>query len=139
MAQAKVVEQVAAPIEKVWSEIGNFSGIKPGAGIESVDYEGEGVGMTRSIRLANGTIVEQLNEHDAAAKTFGYAIINEDCPLPFADYSASVELKDNGDNTTTVEWIGTFEPKGVDEKQAVNLASTIYTNAIKGARMALGV
>ena len=39
MAEAKVVDSIKADIESVWAELGNFSGVKAGPGIESVDYE----------------------------------------------------------------------------------------------------
>ena len=66
MAEAKVVDSIKADIESVWAELGNFSGVKAGPGIESVDYEGEGVGMTRSINMSNGSVVERLDVHDGA-------------------------------------------------------------------------
>ena len=137
MAQAKVVETIEANADAVWQELGNFSGIQPGPGIDSVDYEGEGVGMVRTIRTPNGNVVERLENHDAQARTFTYAIINDDSPLPFADYSATVNMTDNGDGTTTVDWTGTFEPRGVNEEKATKIASGIYAGAIQGARKAL--
>jgi len=137
MAQAKVVEQIDASVDRVFAQLGNFAGIKPGPGLESVEYQGEGVGMTRSMQLANGTVVERLDVYDEAGKTWTYAIINDDSPLPFANYSATVKLADNGDGTTTVDWVGSFDPKGVEEAQAVKFACAIYGNAIKGARAAL--
>ena len=137
MAQAKVVETINAPIDQVWDQLGNFSGIEPGPGIEAVEYEGEGVGMTRSIHLANGSVVERLDHHDSVGHTFTYAIINEDGPLPFVNYSATVLLKSESDKVTTVEWTGSFDPKGVDQAKAEKIASGIYTNAIQGARKAL--
>lgn len=136
MAEAKVVEKIAAPAVRVFGVLGDFKGIRPGPGIKAVDYDGEGVGMTRSIHLANGTVVERLESYDEQAMTWRYAIIN-DSPLPFANYSATVVLTDNGDGTTTVDWTGTFDPRGVEEADAVAMASGIYTNAIKGARAAL--
>lgn len=137
MAEAKVVEQIAAPAERVFAVLGDFKSIRPGPGITGVDYEGEGVGMTRSIHLPNGSVVERLESHDDQAMTWRYAIIN-DSPLPFAGYSATVVLTDNGDGTTTVDWTGTFEPRGVAEADAVAMACGIYANAIKAARAALG-
>ena len=63
--------------------------------------------------------------------------INEDSPLPFLNYSATVQLLENEDNTTTVEWTGTFEPRGIEESQAKTIALNMYTNAINGARLEL--
>lgn len=138
MAQAKVVETINAAADRVWGQLGDFAGVKPGPGIDRVDYEGDGVGMTRAIHLANGgAVVERLQHHDAAAHTFTYAIINDDSPLPFTNYSATVALTDNGDGSTTVDWTGTFEPRGIEEAKGIKIASGIYTNAIGAARKTL--
>ena len=137
MAETKVIEKINASLDQVWSNLGNFAGLKPGSGIESVDYKGEGVGMIRSIKLSIGTVIERLDHYDSEAKNYGYSIINEDSPLPFLNYSATVQLLKNEDNTTTVEWTGTFEPRGIEESQAKTLAYKMYTNAINGARSEL--
>jgi carbon monoxide dehydrogenase subunit G len=137
MTEAKVVEKIAASADDVWQRLGDFAGIQAGPGIDSVAFEGEGVGMVRTINTPNGAVVERLENHDASARTFTYAIINDDSPLPFANYSATVNIADNGDGTTTVDWTGTFEPRGVDEAKAIKIASGIYTGAIQGARKAL--
>ena len=137
MAETKVIEKINASLDHVWSNLGNFASLKPGSGIESVDYKGEGVGMIRSIKLSIGTVVERLDHYDPEAKNYGYSIINEDSPLPFLNYSATVQLLKNEDNTTTVEWTGTFEPRGIEESQAKTLAYNMYSNAINGARLEL--
>ena len=137
MTETKVVEKINASLDQVWSNLGNFAGLKPGSGIESVDYKGEGVGMIRSIKLSIGTVIERLDHYDSEAKNYGYSIINEDSPLPFLNYSATVQLLKNDDNTTTVEWTGRFEPKGIEESQAQTMAYNMYSNAINGARLEL--
>jgi hypothetical protein len=139
LSEAKVVKKIGAPADAVWAQLGNFAGIQAGGGIDSVSYEGEGVGMTRTIVMGGRPIVERLEVHDADARTFTYAIINEDSPLPFSNYSATVRIEDNGDDTCTVDWTGTFEPSGVPEADAINMATGIYAGAIKQARIALGV
>ncbi len=139
MTEAKVVKTVNAPADDLWKQLGDFAGIKVGGPIEAVSFEGEGAGMVRTMTLANGDIVERLEHHDPAARTFTYAIINEDGPLPFSNYSATVNIADNGDGTSTVDWTGTFEPRGVDEETAIGIATGIYAGAIKGAKIALGV
>ena len=139
MSEAKVVKVINASADDVWAQLGNFSGIKAGGAIDSVSFEGEGVGMTRTIVMGGQPVVERLEVHDADERTFTYAIINDDSPLPFSNYSATVRIIDNGDGTSTVDWVGTFEPRGVEEADAVNMATGIYAGAIKGARIALGV
>ncbi len=139
MSQAKVVKKVKAAADAVWAELGNFRSVEPGGGIDSVTYEGEGVGMVRTIVMGGRPVVERLEVHDSDAKTFTYAIINDDCPLPFSDYSATVQVIDDGDGTSTVNWVGTFKPRGMEEADAINMATGIYAGAIKRARIALGV
>jgi len=136
MSEAKVVETIAAPVAAVWAQLSDFAGIQPGPGIESVEYEGEGVGMVRRIHLPAGVVVERLEELNADTRTFRYAIINDDSPLPFSDYSATVRMSE-AQGVTTVDWTGTFEPRGVDEAKAVQIASGIYKGAIQGARKTL--
>ena len=137
MSEAKVVKTIKASADAVWKQLSDFGGIKPGGAIETVSVEGEGVGMVRTMNLSTGRVVERLGRHDSSNRTFTYAIINEDSPLPFSNYSASVVISDNGDGSSTVNWTGTFEPRGVDEAQAINVATGIYAGAIKGARIAL--
>ena len=137
MAEARVVETIEAPIAKVWARLGNFSGIEIGQGLEAIEYQGEGVGMTRTMTVAIGTIIERLDRYDEQSRKYSYSIVNDDCPLPFADYSATLELKETSDGQTEVVWIGTFEPKNASEEKAVNLAKSLYSNAIAGARAAI--
>lgn len=138
MAEAKVVKKVAASADAVWAQLSDFAGIKAGGPIEAVKYEGEGVGMLRHLTMGGGLVTERLEVHNPEERTFTYAIINEDSPLPFSNYSATVSITDDGDGTCTVDWTGTFDARG-DEAAAINTASGIYAGAIKGARIALGV
>ncbi len=138
MAEAKVVKDVAAAADKVFEILGAFDRIKAGGAIEEVRYEGQGIGMVRHIKTGAGVIVERLEEHDSQNRVMAYVIINEDCPLPFSNYASRVSVKDNGNQTCTVEWVGKFDAVG-DEEAAVKTASGIYAGGIKGARIALGV
>ena len=137
MTQANVNKTVNADADAVWAHLSDFAGIQVGGPIESFSCEGEGVGMVRTIGMGGGLVVERLDVHDADARTFAYSIINDDCPLPFSNYSATVNISDNGDGTCTVDWTGTFEAKGAPEADAVNVATGIYAGAIKGAKVAL--
>ena len=136
MLEAKVVETIDAGVDAVWPVISNFRSIQPGPGIDAVDYEGEGVGMTRHIKMANGNIIERLDALDDANHMFSYSIINEDSALPFLNYSSKVTLEGDG-NSTTVTWVGTFESRGIPDEQAIGLASSIYQNLINQARQAV--
>ena len=88
--------------------------------------------------MGDGQVIERLDEHDSERLVFGYSILNEDNPLPVSNYSAYVEITANDENTCTVNWSGTFEPKGTDEAAASKVVRRIYTGDIAGTRKALG-
>ena len=138
MLEAKVVKEVAAPGLDVFDVLCVFDGIKAGGPIEAVSYEGEGIGMLRSLTMGGGQVIERLDLLDEDSLTMTYSIINDDSPLPFSNYSATVKINDNGDGTCTVDWTGTFDPKG-DSEAAINTATGIYAGAIRGAKTQLGV
>jgi hypothetical protein len=137
MTKAQVVKQVKAPADAVWAVLSDFAAIKIGGPIESVVYEGTGIGMIRTLGMNGGRVVERLDVFDPANRTFAYSILNDDNPLPFSGYSAMVKLIDNGDGTTTVEWTGNFDAKEAPEADAIRVATGIYAGAIKGAQIAL--
>ena len=138
MTTVQVVESITASAVDVWNILSDFGGIKVGGAIESFAIEGEGVGAVRTITTGGGQVIERLDVHDASTFTFAYSIINEDNPLPVSNYSATVKITPDGDNACTVDWSGTFEPKGADEETASTLVRGIYTGGIRGARKVLG-
>ena len=138
MVEAKVVKEIDAPGADVFGVLCVFDGIKAGGPVEAVSYEGEGVGMVRNLTMAAGEVIERLDLLDEDSLTMTYSIINDDSPLPFSNYSATVKINDNGDGSCTVDWTGTFDPKG-DSEAAINTATGIYAGAIKGAKIQLGV
>jgi len=132
----KVVESIKADAKSVWDILGDFGGIKVGGPVTAFEVEGEGVGAVRTITMGGALIVERLEAFDPENFTFTYAIINEDCPLPVSDYSATVEITAS-EGGCTVNWTGNFEPKGQAEDEAKEMVRGIYTGAITGARNAL--
>ena len=138
MTTVTVREDIQGKAADVWAALSDFGGIKVGGPITSFETEGEGVGMVRTIGMAGGRVVERLDRHDPGAMVFAYAIVNDDCPLPVADYSASVEVVDNGGGTCTVTWTGNFTPRGASEAEARKVVEGIYRGGIAGARKAVG-
>ena len=138
MAEAKVVKDIAATGADVFGVLCVFDALKPGGPIEAVRYEGEGIGMIRYLTMGAGEVIERLDVHDVGSMTMTYSITNDDSPLPFLNYSATVQITDKGDGTCTVDWTGTFDPKG-DEEAAISTATGIYAGAIKGGKIQLGV
>ncbi|MEQ8859112.1 MAG: SRPBCC family protein [Pseudomonadales bacterium] len=138
MTTVTVREEVQGKAGDVWAALSDFGGIRVGGPITSFETEGEGVGMVRTIGMGGGKVVECLDRHDPDAMVFAYSIVNDDCPLPVAGYSASVAITATGDNRCEVLWTGTFEPRGASEAEAVKIVEGIYKGGIAGARKAVG-
>ncbi|MDP6377843.1 MAG: SRPBCC family protein [Pseudomonadales bacterium] len=136
MTTVQVLEAVEANATDVWNILSDFGGIEVGGPIEAFEIEGEGVGAVRTITMGGAQIVERLEVLDNEAHVFTYAIINEDNPLPVANYSATVTVTPDGDSSCSVDWTGTFEAVG-DEDAASELVRGIYTGGIQRARAAL--
>lgn len=136
MTTVTVSEDIRAGADQVWAALSDFGGVQAGGPISSVETEGQGVGMLRTLHIGDGKVVERLDRHDADARVFAYSILNDDSPLPVAGYAATVEIADNGDGTCTVNWTGNFEPKGAGEADACKVVEGIYRNGIARARQA---
>jgi hypothetical protein len=137
MTTVTVTETIAGPAATVWALLSDFGGVQVGGPITSVEVQGEGVGMVRTLGLGGGVVVERLDAYQPEAMTFGYSILNDDSPLPVKGYVASVRIADLGDGTCRVDWSGTFEPRGVPEADAVNVVEGIYKGGIAGVRKAV--
>ena len=84
--------------DTVWTVMSNFGGIKRSATIKNVVVEGSGVGMLRTLTMAGGGIVqERLKTFDPASRTYSYAIVNPNSPLPVSGYlsTATISPYDN--------------------------------------------
>ena len=138
MTTVTVVETIAANANDVFQILGDFSRIKVGGAITAFNLEGDGVGAVRTITIGEGQVIERLDEHVGEKLVFGYSILNDDNPLPVSRYSARVLITAEGETACTVNWSGTFEPKGADEAAASKVVRGIYTGGIAGARKALG-
>ena len=137
MTTVVVVDSIAAKASDVWDILGDFAAVKVGGPIEAFEIEGEGVGTVRTITMGGGKIMERLDLLDPDSRTFSYCIVNDDNPLPVSGYSAVVKIIEDGSDTCTVDWRGTFEPKGVDEASASKVVRGIYEGSIERARRAL--
>ena len=135
-----VEETVAAAADKVFAVIGDFAGLERNEMIKDFTVTGSGVGAVRSIVLANGGVIEErLEKHDAQARTYTYAIINEQTALPVAKYVSTVVVTPIDAASSTVNWSSTFEPVGIAEAQAETIIAGVYKGGIARTRRRLGL
>jgi Polyketide cyclase / dehydrase and lipid transport len=128
MANVKVEDRIAAPIDDVWKVVSDFVHVLRIGGM-NVEGDGEGIGMTRTITMGDNTFVERLEAQDDATHTTSYSIVSG--PLPVSDYYSTIQLEPAGDSATAISWNGRFEPAGIPEDQAVALIRGVYENGVK--------
>ena len=139
MTTAKVSVDVKASATQVFGILGNFAGVE-GPMIKEKKITGSGIGCVRDLTLANGArVIERCDNHDANSRTLTYSIQNDDHPLPFTAYVATLTVTPTGDKTCRVDWFSNFNARGASEEEAIKAAQGIYTGAIKGVQIALGV
>lgn len=126
MATAAIRDELAAPIDRVWSCFADFGDLSAWApGRTRVPVEGHGVGSIRTVGGDDAPpIRERLEAYDAAGRTFTYAMLES--PFPFTDYVATVKLADLGSGRTAIDWSSTFEPRGVTADEAGQTIEGIY-------------
>ncbi len=128
----------AVPASSLWKLVSDFGGLdKIMDGIDECVLEGEGIGATRRVTLANGPVVESLDVLDQEKMTLTYSIVSG--PLPFKDYSATMVVTEDSDDRCSLTWTGTFEANGVPSEKANRIARGIYRSGIAGYSKALGL
>lgn len=141
MPSVTMSTKLAADPEQLWKAIGGFAAIAdwhPAVARAELEGEGEKKGTLRVLHLAGGgKIVERLEEISPTERVYSYSIVEG--PLPVADYRAEIRVVDNGDGTSTVTWSSSFEPKGVSEKEAVDLVRGIYEAGLENLRKLYGM
>ncbi|MCB1746375.1 MAG: SRPBCC family protein [Gammaproteobacteria bacterium] len=145
-SRQKVVETVTinAPAAKVWAMVADFCSIKdwhPGV-VECTGEGGNAVGATRVLTIGEPggpQIHEELLKYDPEGMTYKYKITQTVMDvLPVTTYSSFFTVKDNGDDTSTVEWKGGFyrghpnndPPPEQNDEAAVKAVTATYQGGL---------
>ena len=139
MAGAKVSQVIQASAEAVWDLLGDFGGVmRFSEGMESCSVEGEGVGAIRTLRMPGGIeLDERLEVLDDSARALSYSITRG--PLPMQAYYATISVHPQSESVYRVDWESTYEPTGVSEEQAREIAEGIYNGSLAAVKKTLGV
>jgi hypothetical protein len=126
MAKVSMAMELGVPADKVWELIGGFNALPNWhPAVERSEVKGEGKGSVRTLHLAGGgTIEERLEQLDDSERLYRYSIVSG--PLPVANYSATLRVRDEGGGKCTVEWGSDFEPAGAPEGDAVEAIRGVY-------------
>jgi len=82
-------------------------------------------GQTRTLTTSDGhVVVEKLEAHDDAGRTYSYTIIDSG-PLPVANYHSKIVIMPEGSGSAIV-WTGHFDAKGASDDDAKKVMEGIY-------------
>jgi len=128
----------AVPASRLWALVSDFGAIDEiMEGIDECVLEGDGVGAIRKVTTTNGEIVESLDVLDHEKMTLVYSIVSG--PMPFKDYSATMIVTADSNDSCSLAWTGSFDASGVPAEKADRIASGIYRGGIVGYSKALGL
>lgn len=138
MAKVNMETNMPVAADTLWKTIGGFNALPAwDPAVAKSEATGEGKGSVRTLNLAGGgNITERLDDSDPAKRRYSYSILSS--PLPVAGYVAEIEVKDNGDGTSTVHWSSDFQPKGAAESDAVSAIQGIYQAGFDNLRKMFG-
>lgn len=146
----KVVEKVeiAAPVEKVWALVRDFSAIAAwNPALKSAAGEGgNGLGARRALMFPNGeSLTDELDAYDAASYEYSYRLGKDNVKaLPASSYSAVLRLTQVGDKTL-VEWksrlyrgdTGNFPADDMNDEAAVKAMQSFFRTGLENLKKTL--
>jgi len=135
---ASLAAEYPVPPKVVWQKMGDFAALAdwhPMVKVVSVDGSGEGA--VRTVTWTNGaTLVEKLTGIDAITavddETGSMATVIVETSLSITNYASQLKVeKGPTPGTSVVTWSSTFEAKGIDDKDAVDLMTDYYEKGLE--------
>jgi len=135
MAKFSMSTDLNASADQVWKLIGGFNALPDWhPSVETSELTEEG--QTRTLSLAGGgTIIEKLEKVDDGARTYTYSIV--DSPLPVKNYTATIKVSGEGDNST-IEWSSEYEAAGASGEDAMKAIEGIYQTGFDNLKKMFG-
>ncbi len=137
MAKVNMTTSIGVDAKSLWDFMGGFNALPDWhPAVEKSELEEEG--QVRRLSLAGGgTIVERLMTVDDKERVYSYSI--ESSPLPVANYTGTIRVRDEGDgNRSVVEWSSEFNPAGASEADAVKAIEGVYRAGFESLKKLYG-
>jgi len=138
MPKVSMTTELPAAAKQVWDTVGGFNQLPDWhpAVEKSEEHEENGVTVRTLTLVGGGTIVERLDKHDPASRTYEYSILSG--PLPVANYTSTVKVTEGKDGACSVEWSSDFEASGAPENDAVATIQGVYQAGLDNLKKMFG-
>ncbi len=137
MTKVNMSTELDVPAAQLWDFIGKFNGLPdwhPSVEKSVLEQEGE---VRRLELVGGGTIIERLEKLDDKERVYSYSVV--DSPLPVANYTATIRVRDEDDGKrSVVEWSSEFKPAGVPETDAMKAIQDLYTAGFENLKKLYG-
>lgn len=136
MAKVSMQSAVNMSADELWKLIGQFNALPDWHPAVASSKLEEGGKLRRLSLLGGGEIVERLEKIDDGDRLYRYSLVSG--PLPVANYTATLRVKDDGKGKATIEWTGEFDPKGATEIDASAAVQDVYKMGLDNLRKMFG-
>ncbi|MCG8324092.1 MAG: SRPBCC family protein [Thiotrichales bacterium] len=124
MPKVNMSTELPVSADQVWEYIGSFNGLPDWhPAVERSELKNRGEVRELSL-VGGGKIIEKLEKLDNGERLYTYTIT--DSPLPVADYTATIHVRETKGGNAIVEWSSHFEASGAAENDAVKAIQDIY-------------
>lgn len=130
MSHVSASIELSAPADEVWALVGSFQGLAAWhPAVRSSALESDGA--HRRVVLADGAeLLERLDSHDEAARTYSYAIAES--PLPLRNYVSTLRVSEQAGGSR-VDWTCSFDTDGPAEEIEATLQA-VYRAGLDNLR-----
>ena len=136
MSKVSMESRLNMNADEVWKLIGQFNAL-PEWHPAVVSSKLEDGGRIRRVSLlGGGEIVERLEQIEAGDRLYRYSIISG--PLPVANYTATLRVKEDGKGKAIIEWSSEFDPSGATETDATAAITEVYKAGLDNLRKMFG-
>ncbi|MEQ8660803.1 MAG: SRPBCC family protein [Gammaproteobacteria bacterium] len=136
MTKVTLQSPVNMSADELWKLLGQFNAL-PDWHPAVVSSKLEDGGRIRRLSLVGGgEIVERLEQIEQGDRLYRYSIISG--PLPVANYTATLRVKEDGSGKAVVEWTGEFDPSGATETDATQAVQEVYKMGLDSLRKMFG-
>lgn len=136
MAKVSMQSPVNVSADEIWKLIGQFNALPDWHPAVSSSKLEDGGRIRRLSIMGGAEIVERLEKIDEHDRLYRYSIVSG--PLPVANYTATLRVKDDGKGKATIEWTADFDPAGATETDASAAIMEVYKSGLDNLRKMFG-
>ena len=136
MTKVSMHSAVNMSADELWKMIGQFNALPDWHPAVTSSKLEDGGKLRRLSILGGAEIVERLEKIDDGDRLYRYSIVSG--PLPVANYTATLRVKDDGKGKATIEWSSEFDPAGASETDASAAVQNVYKMGLDNLRKMFG-